>query len=323
MVKITSLLLASVALFAVSTQAQVSLEPIAKSTTDLALYNDVAALADGEMNILPYPGPHNSGSRNTLRRRATTAAKKPKKPTKKSTVKLTKEEQTILDTHNKFRALHQAPPLTWNAKSAAFGNNWIQACEFKHSGGPVSPPSLFPKICLLHASSFLLWHPCEETSLLTDQCLIFDELFIYSTVRTWPPVTRTSRLPSLRGTMRSSTTTTTSLASLGRPVISPRWCGSRPSRSDVPRSFARAPAGPSTFASTMPPVTLSLPTTRTSRRTSFLSRRSKRRERKRKQGENRWAMKQLFLCFSLSLSLSLSTLALDVQDSNKKQYKKQ
>jgi len=131
MVKITSFLLASVALFAVSTQAQVSLEPLAKSTTDLALYNDFA-LADGDMNIMPYPAPHNSGSLNILRRRATTTAKKPKKPT----AKLTKEEQTILDTHNKFRALHQAPPLTWNAKSADFGNNWIQACNFAHSRGP-------------------------------------------------------------------------------------------------------------------------------------------------------------------------------------------
>ncbi|GJJ74800.1 hypothetical protein EMPS_07158 [Entomortierella parvispora] len=130
MVKITSFLLASVAIFAVSTQAQVSLEPIAKSTTDLALYHEAAALADGGMNILPYPAPHNSGSHKALQRRATT--KKSKKPS----VKLTKDEQSILDTHNKFRALHQAPPLTWNAKLAAFGNNHLKACEFKHSGGP-------------------------------------------------------------------------------------------------------------------------------------------------------------------------------------------
>ena len=134
MVKITSFLLASAALFAASTQAQVSLEPLAKSTNDLALYTSTAGLGDDEMSILPYPGPHNSGSHDILRRRAATTGKKAPKPAGK----LTKEEQTILDTHNKFRAIHQAPPLTWNANSAAFGNKWIQACQFQHSHGPVS-----------------------------------------------------------------------------------------------------------------------------------------------------------------------------------------
>ncbi|KAG0051111.1 hypothetical protein BGZ83_004096 [Gryganskiella cystojenkinii] len=129
MVKITSFLLASAAIFAVSTQAQVSLEPVAKSPLDIQLY---ASSADGEMTILPYPAPHNMGSHDVLKRRATVKGSKKAAPK----VKLTKEQQSILDTHNKFRAIHQAPPLTWNSKIATFGDKWIQACEFKHSGGP-------------------------------------------------------------------------------------------------------------------------------------------------------------------------------------------
>ncbi|KAF9185388.1 hypothetical protein BGZ51_002673, partial [Haplosporangium sp. Z 767] len=49
---------------------------------------------------------------------------------------LTKEQQIILDTHNKFRAQHGAAPLKWSTKAASFANNWIQQCAFKHSGGP-------------------------------------------------------------------------------------------------------------------------------------------------------------------------------------------
>ncbi|KAG0326891.1 hypothetical protein BGZ99_008800 [Dissophora globulifera] len=46
------------------------------------------------------------------------------------------EQSAVLQTHNELRALHGAPPLTWNAKAAAFGANWINACKFQHSGGP-------------------------------------------------------------------------------------------------------------------------------------------------------------------------------------------
>ncbi|KAF9426426.1 hypothetical protein BGZ94_006536 [Podila epigama] len=80
---------------------------------------DVAVAAEGDVNILPYPG-----ARVHLDRRA---------PKPKAT--LTKEQQSILDTHNKFRAQHGAGPLVWNDKAASFGNNWIKACQFKHSGG--------------------------------------------------------------------------------------------------------------------------------------------------------------------------------------------
>ncbi|KAF9111149.1 hypothetical protein BGX27_005330 [Mortierella sp. AM989] len=133
MVKFTSLLLASVAILAVSTKAQVSTEPRAmgidqlESNIDSLLVDPTPFEEEQNMVILPYSGAH-----RTLERRA--AAPKPKKPT----VKLTKEQQVILDTHNKYRALHQAPPLKWNTKAANFGNKWIQnhRCKLTHSSGP-------------------------------------------------------------------------------------------------------------------------------------------------------------------------------------------
>ncbi|KAF9550259.1 hypothetical protein EC957_001166 [Mortierella hygrophila] len=45
------------------------------------------------------------------------------------------EIKSVLGAHNKLRALHGAPALTWNANSAKFGDDWLKSCEFKHSGG--------------------------------------------------------------------------------------------------------------------------------------------------------------------------------------------
>ncbi|OAQ30104.1 PR-1-like protein [Linnemannia elongata AG-77] len=45
------------------------------------------------------------------------------------------EIKSVLEAHNKLRALHGAPALTWNVDSAKFGDSWLQPCEFKHSGG--------------------------------------------------------------------------------------------------------------------------------------------------------------------------------------------
>ncbi|KAI1315143.1 hypothetical protein EDD11_001248 [Mortierella claussenii] len=140
MVKFTTLLLASVAILAASSStahAQISGEPTSVSVKQLEAYTaaDLAASSaiEEEANavILPYPGPEDGSS--SLERRATSPTK-PKK--KKVSAKLSANEQKIiLDTHNKFRALHGAGPLTWNQKAADFGNNWIQACRFAHSGG--------------------------------------------------------------------------------------------------------------------------------------------------------------------------------------------
>ncbi|KAG0249822.1 hypothetical protein DFQ27_009768, partial [Actinomortierella ambigua] len=60
---------------------------------------------------------------------------KPKMPTKPTTPTTPKAgfEQQILDAHNQYRAIHKAPPLVWDPKAATHGNNWIQACQFKHS----------------------------------------------------------------------------------------------------------------------------------------------------------------------------------------------
>ncbi|KAF9273432.1 hypothetical protein BGZ68_001522 [Mortierella alpina] len=140
MVKFTTFLLASVAILACSASAQVSTEPRSISVAEYEQYTAVDAYEhieaadlseETDADILPVT--HDSGS---LVRRA--EPKKPKKPTKKAkkpTAKLSKEQQLILDTHNKYRARHQAPPLTWNNEAANFGNNWIKACQFKHSGG--------------------------------------------------------------------------------------------------------------------------------------------------------------------------------------------
>ncbi|KAG0378508.1 hypothetical protein BGX24_003633 [Mortierella sp. AD032] len=45
------------------------------------------------------------------------------------------EIQSILDTHNKYRKMHGVPDVTWNAEAAKFGDNYLQPCAFKHSGG--------------------------------------------------------------------------------------------------------------------------------------------------------------------------------------------
>ncbi|KAF9108272.1 hypothetical protein BGX29_002002 [Mortierella sp. GBA35] len=46
------------------------------------------------------------------------------------------EVQSVVGAHNCYRSLHDAPPVTWNWDVANYGDNWIQACEFRHSGGP-------------------------------------------------------------------------------------------------------------------------------------------------------------------------------------------
>ncbi|KAG0302243.1 hypothetical protein BGZ97_002434 [Linnemannia gamsii] len=103
MVQFMSVFAATVAFFAASASAQISLAPIEIAVNPLLERRDV-----GSVGI------------NTFDKRDL----------------LSPAEQTIvLDTHNKHRARHGSPPLTWNAQAAQFGNNWIQACQFKHSGG--------------------------------------------------------------------------------------------------------------------------------------------------------------------------------------------
>jgi uncharacterized protein YkwD len=105
MVQFMSVFAATVAFFAASASAQISLAPIEIAVNPLLERRDV-----GSVGI------------NTFDKRDL----------------LSPAEQTIvLDTHNKHRARHGSPPLTWNAQAAQFGNNWIQACQFKHSGGKV------------------------------------------------------------------------------------------------------------------------------------------------------------------------------------------
>ncbi|KAF9325123.1 hypothetical protein BG006_011373 [Podila minutissima] len=136
MVKLTTLLMATVAIVAVSAQG-ISQEPVSVAISDLENFHisddlENAGLVEAEaqevddieepIDIRPF------GAHVSLAKRAPAPPKK--------TATLTKEQKQILDTHNKFRAAHGAAPLTWNSKAATFGNNWIQACQFKHSGGP-------------------------------------------------------------------------------------------------------------------------------------------------------------------------------------------
>jgi len=51
------------------------------------------------------------------------------------------EAQQLLDHHNRYRAQHCAPPLTWSPKLAAAAQLWANQlkakdCAFEHSGGP-------------------------------------------------------------------------------------------------------------------------------------------------------------------------------------------
>ncbi|KAG0352901.1 CAP domain-containing protein [Gamsiella multidivaricata] len=123
--KFTALLAASIAVLAVSANARTVGTPRAFGPADLERFASVVPEHEANAEILPFPGPNHN---DALVRRADAP--------KKAAVTLTKEQQTILDTHNKYRALHQAPPLKWNANSAKFGKDWIKQCQFKHSGGP-------------------------------------------------------------------------------------------------------------------------------------------------------------------------------------------
>ncbi|OBZ91733.1 Repressed by EFG1 protein 1 [Choanephora cucurbitarum] len=43
---------------------------------------------------------------------------------------------TILNAHNMLRLRHSSPPLSWNNTLATFAEQWINKCQWAHSGGP-------------------------------------------------------------------------------------------------------------------------------------------------------------------------------------------
>ncbi|KAF9319081.1 hypothetical protein BGZ91_005024, partial [Linnemannia elongata] len=112
MVKFTTLFVATVAIFAASASAQVSTPPVEFDAVTLPFEEPEGnyTISDDDVHL-------------------------EKRGVKAKGVLSAAEQKTILDTHNKYRARHGAQPLKWNAKAAAFGDNWIQACQFKHSGG--------------------------------------------------------------------------------------------------------------------------------------------------------------------------------------------
>ncbi|KAE8212098.1 hypothetical protein CF327_g4223 [Tilletia walkeri] len=48
----------------------------------------------------------------------------------------TAEQQAVVDTHNTYRAKHNAPSLTWNNTLAAYALTHASKCIWAHSGGP-------------------------------------------------------------------------------------------------------------------------------------------------------------------------------------------
>ncbi|KAG0237577.1 hypothetical protein BGW41_008377 [Actinomortierella wolfii] len=145
MVKLTTLLLSGATILAMSaTSAHAAVAFNSDSVVafsgadDNSLIITSPLVARGVNNTESFPHIIDDGDDENevehLVRRASKSDKK--KETKKPKAKaLTKEQQTILDVHNSYRARHGAPPLTWNDKAAAWGNNHIQACRFQHSSG--------------------------------------------------------------------------------------------------------------------------------------------------------------------------------------------
>jgi uncharacterized protein YkwD len=41
---------------------------------------------------------------------------------------------TILTSHNQYRAKHGAPALKWDSSAAVFAQKWTNRCVFQHSG---------------------------------------------------------------------------------------------------------------------------------------------------------------------------------------------
>jgi uncharacterized protein YkwD len=41
--------------------------------------------------------------------------------------------QAVLDETNRYRAMHQAPPLTWSSTLAGEAQSWADRCVFEHS----------------------------------------------------------------------------------------------------------------------------------------------------------------------------------------------
>lgn len=102
MVQFTFTFAAIIAYLAASASAQISLEPIEITTDQVPEHRNVGPNDIAKLDLLSPD-----------------------------------EQKIVLDTHNNYRARHGSPPLTWNSKAAQFGDNWIQACQFKHSGGKV------------------------------------------------------------------------------------------------------------------------------------------------------------------------------------------
>ncbi|KAF9103353.1 hypothetical protein BGX29_003445 [Mortierella sp. GBA35] len=121
MVKFTSLFVATVAMLAASASAQVSTEP---------RQFDALVLDPNEFESpLSFDEPEGNYTISNLDRRGV------KSKANAKAVLSEKEKKSILDTHNKYRARHGAAPLKWNDNAANFGDNWIQQCAFRHSGG--------------------------------------------------------------------------------------------------------------------------------------------------------------------------------------------
>ncbi|KAL9933846.1 hypothetical protein V8E36_007504 [Tilletia maclaganii] len=67
---------------------------------------------------------------------ATTSSTSTTTPDPMATDNSPEEQQAVVDNHNRYRAKHDAPALTWDDTLAKAAHDWASQCHWAHSGGP-------------------------------------------------------------------------------------------------------------------------------------------------------------------------------------------
>ena len=116
----------------------------ALATLLLALTAVAAPVADGEASLEkrePHGHHHHGGHGSGYSSSASTGASTHSSTSSSSSLSsgdssgLDSDEQSVLDSHNKYRALHSAPPLTWSSDLASYALSHASGCVFDHTGG--------------------------------------------------------------------------------------------------------------------------------------------------------------------------------------------
>lgn len=139
--------------------------------------------------------------------------------------------QRYLTAHNSVRAKHGANALTWNNTSAGLAQRWANQCKFEHSGGKLGP------------LGGTIYFRSDNMSIgLTDVIMLFQKTLRLASVAVTILKRRSNPGPMkfvsvtfivtvsspLILWQRSTTPRTLSL------LISPKWFGKAPRRSDAP-----------------------------------------------------------------------------------------